>query len=258
MSSLAIGAPLTQATFADFVERLRHDCVGDGVRDHCTADAFFVVQHKVRVGGMDKEYSDKRFIHDGANLCEYETPLDYWNNCEQEERVELNLIAMEQGDCCFLELDEDDQWGVFEDGDVEDHSVIYYEEKWETINFHFTKAAAEAFIKRKGHDYGEMRVYVDAHTYGWEYNAIKQALLDGSLMFVGMPKVIETERCSPAQSRACLVAAKAFSDAGLSFVPVPVFGEDDARAFAELSVGRAEALAVVLEGDETNSQGGDA
>ena len=48
MSSLAVGAPLTQATFADFVERLRHDCVGDGVRDHWTADAFFVVQHKVR------------------------------------------------------------------------------------------------------------------------------------------------------------------------------------------------------------------
>ena len=49
------------------------------------------------------------------------------------------------------------RWGVFEDGDVEDHSVIYYEEKWETINFHFTKAAAEAFIKRKGHDYGELQ-----------------------------------------------------------------------------------------------------
>ena len=237
MSSLATGAPLTQSTFTDFVERLRHDCVGDGVRDHFTADAFFVVQHKVRVAGLDKEYSDKRFIHDGANLCEYETPLEYWNENDDETREALDFIAMERGECAFLDLSDDDQWGIFENSEVEDHSVIYYEEKWETINFHFTKAAAEAFIKRKGHDYGELRVYADAHTYGWEYNAIKQALLDGSLMFVGMSKVIETERCSPAQSRACLVAAKAFSDAGLSFVPVRVFGEDDARAFAEMSVG---------------------
>lgn len=257
MSSLAVGAPLTQATFADFVERLRHDCVGDGVRDHWTADAFFVVQHKVRVPGLDKEYSDKRFIHDGGSLCEYETPLEYWNECDEENRVSLDLIAMEQGDCCFLDLDEDDQWGVFEDGEVEDHSVIYYEEKWETVNIHFTKSAAEAFIKRKGHDYGELRVYADAHTYGWEYNAIKQALLDGSLMFVGMPKEIETERCSPTQSRACLVATKAWSDAGISFVPVPVFGEDDAQAFVKLSVDRADALAVALEANEARGQGGD-
>lgn len=189
MSSLAVGAPLTQATFTDFIERLHHDCVGEGVRDHCTADAFFVVQHKVRVVGLDKEYSDKRFIHDGANVCEYDTPLDYWNEIDDEEREALDLIAMWQGDCTFLELSEDDRWGVFEDGEVEDLSVIYYEEEWKTINFHFTKAAAEAFIKRKGHDYGELRVYADAHTYGWEYNAIKQALLDGRLQF--MPDVAE-------------------------------------------------------------------
>ena len=189
MRTLATGAPLTKETFNDFVERLHHDCVNNGVRDHFTADAFFVVQHKVRVSGLDKEYSDKRFILDEAYGTEYDAPLEYWNNCDREERVSLDLIATYHGDCCFLELDEDDQWGVFEDGDVEDHSVIYYEEKWETINFHFTKAAAEAFIKRKCHDYGEMRVYVDAHTYGWEYNAIKQALLDGRLQF--MPDVAE-------------------------------------------------------------------
>ena len=256
--SLAYGAPLTQATFADFVERLRYDCKGPRVDDHCTADAFFLVQHKGRVCGLDSEYSDKRFIFDNANYTEYESPKEWFDALEEEGQDFFNQIAQDESGADFLDLFECDQWDMFANDEIEDHSVIYYQDEWKTINHHFTYDAAEAFIKRKGHDYGELRVYADAHTYGWEYNAIKQALLDGSLMFVGMPKVIETERCSPAQSRACLVATKAFSDAGLSFVPVPVFGEDDARAFAELSVGRAEALAVVLEGDEANSQGGDA
>lgn len=189
MSSLAVGAPLTQATFADFVERLRHDCVGDGVRDHWTADAFFVVQHKVRDPGLDKEYSDKRFILDTTNGTEYDAPLDYWNECDDEDRAELDMVARSTAFKNFIDLHEHDQWGCFEQKNIEHLSVVYYEEKWETINFHFTKAAAEAFIKRKGHDYGEMRVYVDAHTYGWEYNAIKQALLDGRLQF--MPDVAE-------------------------------------------------------------------
>ena len=251
MSSLATGASLTRSTFTDFVDRLRHDCVGDGVRDHCTADAFFVVQHKVRVAGLDKEYSDKRFIHDGANLCEYETPLDYWNNCEQEERVELNLIATEQGDCCFLELDEDDQWGVFEDGDVEDHSVIYYEEKWETINFHFTKAAAEAFIKRKAHDYGEMRVYADAHTYGWEYNAIKAALLSGELVYVCSSSDISTDRASPVDLRKAMEAASTFVSAGLDFVPVPAYNAADKDMLIALLKKRLNELEGAVHKDET-------
>lgn len=184
MSTLSTGAPLTKETFNDFVERLRHDCVGERVQDHCTADAFFVVQNKIRVYGLDKGYSDKRVIYDSGNNCDYETPLEYWNDCEDEEQHSLNMLAAERGECTFLELEENDQWGIFEDGEVEDHSVIYYEEKWEALNFHFTHAAAEAFIERKGHDYGDLRVYANAHTYGWEYNAIKHALLDGRLQFV--------------------------------------------------------------------------
>lgn len=255
--SLAYGAPLTQSTFADFVERLRYDCKGERVNDHCTADAFFLVQHKDRVCGLDAEYSDKRFILDSANHAEYESPKEWFDALEEEGQDFFNQKAQDESGADFLDLFECDQWDMFANDEIEDHSVVYYQDEWKTINHHFTYDAAEAFIKRKGHDYGELRVYADAHTYGWEYNAIKQALLDGSLMFVGMPKEIETERCSPAQSRAGLVATKAWSDAGISFVPVPVFGEDDTHAFAGLALDRANALVVALEANEARGQGGD-
>jgi hypothetical protein len=44
--SLATGAKLTPETWADFVARLKHDCRSEGVSDHCTADAIFIVQAK--------------------------------------------------------------------------------------------------------------------------------------------------------------------------------------------------------------------
>ena len=55
------------------------------------------------------------------------------------------------------------------------------------MNSHFTKDAAEAFIRRKKHDYGEMRVYVESQYYAWEFEAIKAAILDGTLTYT--PKV---------------------------------------------------------------------
>ena len=51
------------------------------------------------------------------------------------------------------------------------------------MNSHFTREAAEAFIKRKSHDYRDgLRIYVDANIYCWEFNAIKEALMDGRLV----------------------------------------------------------------------------
>ena len=56
--TLASGAPLTAETFADLVQRLRHDCIGDGVKDHGTADAIFTVQAKRRITGLDLDNVD--------------------------------------------------------------------------------------------------------------------------------------------------------------------------------------------------------
>jgi hypothetical protein len=37
------------------------------------------------------------------------------------------------------------------------------------MNSHFTKDTAEAFIRRKQHDYGEMRIYVESQYYDWKF-----------------------------------------------------------------------------------------
>lgn len=177
--SLALGAPLTLKTFADFVQRLRHDCIGDGVKDHGTADAIFTVQAKRRVTGLDLDLTDGWLIHfDG---CEWTNPLDYWNELDAESQSSLDADVREKHDCGFLALDLHDQFEFL--GSLQGHTLTGYQEVWEHVNSHFTKDAAEAFIRRKKHDYRRgLRVYVEAQTYCWEWNAIKQALMDGQLV----------------------------------------------------------------------------
>ncbi|WP_255312004.1 hypothetical protein [Pseudomonas mandelii] len=94
---------------------------------------------------------------------------------------------MADRECRFLELDEDDQWEAL--SDLEDHTVTGWHQRWEIVNSHFTKDAAEAFIRRKNHDYGEMRVCVESQYYAWEFEAIKAAILDGTLTHI--PKLPE-------------------------------------------------------------------
>lgn len=249
--SLAYGAPLTQSTFADFVERLRYDCKGERVNDHCTADAFFLVQHKDRVCGLDAEYSDKRFILDSANHAEYESPKEWFDALEEEGQDFFNQKAQDESGADFLDLFECDQWDMFANDEIEDHSVVYYQDEWKTINHHFTYDAAEAFIKRKSHDYGEMRVYTDAHTYGWEYNTIKAALLSGELVYVGSNSDISTDRASPVDLREAMEAASTFVSAGLDFVPVPVYNAADKDMLIALLKKRLNELEGAVHEDET-------
>lgn len=186
--SLANGCDLNAATWADFVTRLRHDCVGAGVHDHCTAAAIFIVQARRITYGIDTDYSANRVLIDHCNEGEWFSPKDYWDDRDEDERVALNKAMQDWSDCQFMKADESDQWYVL--GELEGHAVTGWCESWEYINAHFTKDAAEAFIRRKKHDYRKgMRVYVDSQYYAWEFEAIKEAILDGTLTYI--PKVIK-------------------------------------------------------------------
>lgn len=181
--SIATGAPLDAATFADFVSRLRHDCVGEGVRDHCTADAIFIVEAKRFDYGIDLDYCQDRVILVSCDEAEWFSIADYWEDADEELRGTLNQKAQEDGECDFMDLHVDDQFEML--GELEEHQVTGYAERWEYVNAHFTKDAADAFIKRKKHDYPKgMRVYVESQYYAWEFNAIKKALLSGRLQYV--------------------------------------------------------------------------
>lgn len=182
--SLARGAELSAETWGDFVDRLRHDCVGAGVREHCTADAIFIVEARRLIYGIDLDYSDKLVVLCTADEAEWFSPKEYWDDCDEEQQEKLNEAAQESGECDFLDLGEDDQWELL--GELEEHTVTGWDERWEYVNSHFTRDAADAFIQRKKHDYRKgLRVYVDAQSYCWEYNAIKEAILQGRLVLAG-------------------------------------------------------------------------
>lgn len=175
--SIATGSPLTPETWNDFVERLRHDCRGEGVSSHHTAAALFTVQTQRIDYGFERDYAE------GLVVClddsRWFSPAEYWADLDDDEQASLNTQAQESHDCDFTELEEDDQWEML--GGLDDHTVTGWNKRWEIVNSHFTKEAAEAFIRRKQHDYGPMRVYVESQYYAWEFEAIKDAIMDGRL-----------------------------------------------------------------------------
>ena len=179
-TSIAKGAEITPETWDDFVDRLRHDCVGAGVERHYTADAIFIVQARRKVFGIDLDYTDKRAV-----ICDescWESPQEYWEDQDEFGQSTLNRIATEEHELNFLDLGYDDQWEIL-DG-LDDHYVTGWDERWEYVCAHFTQEAADAFIARKKHDFPDgLRVYVDAQTYCWEFNAIKEAILSGRIVF---------------------------------------------------------------------------
>lgn len=178
--SIAKGAALDAATWADFVKRLHHDCVGEGVDDHSTAEALFTVQARRIDSGIDREYASNTLVaHEDS---QWFSPQEYWDDLDEEERAELDAAAQTDSGENFLALDTWSQWEIL--GALDGHTVTGWEERWEYVNSHFTKDAAEAFIARKKHDYRDgIRVYVEAQIYCWEFNAIKAAILSGKLEF---------------------------------------------------------------------------
>jgi len=184
IKSLASGGELTEESFSDFVARLKHDCVGDGVKDHCTADAIFTVEAKQYIYGLDKDFSDDLVIlWDDASWKNPDSFYDDHIDYDIAKQLDNAAIGMAIGmmDVKFKDLDLSDKFDLI--NEIDEVVVTGFSEKWVRVNSHFTKDAAEAFIKRKKHDYPHgLRVYVDAQNYCWEFNAIKEALIEGKLV----------------------------------------------------------------------------
>jgi hypothetical protein len=178
--SIATKEALTADTFSDFVQRLRHHVRGEGVNWHQTADALFTVQARQIDFGIDPAYTEQLAVAIEDSM--YFSPQEYWDSCDAEFRAHLDGLAQEDHEGPFLALDECDQWEIL--GALDDHTVSGWSERWEHVNSHFTKEAAEAFITRKMHDYRKgMRVYVEAQVYCWEFNAIIAGLMEGLIVF---------------------------------------------------------------------------
>lgn len=180
-ASLVYG-DLTPETFADFKARLRYDCKGPRGDDHCTSAALFKVENRRIIYGIDMNYTDQYAIyHDGDSESVYHSVKEYWDSLHSSHKRQLNIRMQEEWSSQFMKASEWQQWGVLKD--LPGHTVTGWQEEWEYVNCHFTHAAAEAFIQRKKHDYRELRVYVDSQYWCWEFEAIKTAILNGTLVY---------------------------------------------------------------------------
>lgn len=178
--SIAIGSPLTKETFDDFVTRLRYHCEGEGVSDHCTADALFVVQRLVYEDGIDAEYAEGTEIYLPDSCSTWWSMDEFWKGQDKSDKARINHRARKLFETKFDGLAQYEQKEVLEELG---YIVSGWRSRWEGISYHFTKEAADAWIKRKSHDYRDgLRVYAEAQIYCWEFNTIKEAILAGRLV----------------------------------------------------------------------------
>ena len=179
--TIAAGGPLNNDTFNDFIKRLRHDVAGERVHDHCTRDAIFTVQRLRRIEGIDLSFEPPRVLTDCDHERRWFSPKAYWDELDLGSKKALNEEATQAEDQFFLDMDESEQWDFLADRDY--LNVYGYQEEWEHVNSHLTYAAAEAFIKRKGHDYPDgLRIYTNSRVWCPEFTIIIDALLAGQLV----------------------------------------------------------------------------
>lgn len=172
---------LTPENFQDFIERLTYHNKGEGVEDHCTANPIFVVQSLEYVDGIDLDYDPDYFWTDEEHEVKY----------DDDEMLEaLKEYVADGGKIDDFDPEHDDitdHFDLYRENAIvdDDYNVIFrkigYARKWRYVNAHFTREAAEAFIKRKKHDHRELRIWVDSQYWCPEFNAIVDGLLSGKI-----------------------------------------------------------------------------
>jgi len=160
--------------FEDFIERLKYHHKGEGVREHGTAAPLFLVQEEKVIYGMDRDYTDDYvWVCSEDRECSYETDDGLLEAIEEDSR-ETGVVYDD------FDLSVDDE--ITYNGDVV-YEKIWLRKQWETVNCHFTKEAAEAFINRKGHDHEKLRIYVATQYWCKEWCNVVHALLSGQITY---------------------------------------------------------------------------
>lgn len=165
---------LTPEIFQDFITRLSYHNRGAGVNEHHTANPLFIVEKLERITGIDTQYDPEYFWADDSNEGQLTT---------EELQEELADWLSDGNECDPFDPEWDDKVTT-NNGTKILYEKIGYVEKWEYVCSHFTREAAEAFIKRKKHDYQDLRVYVDSQYWCHEFNAIINGLISGKIGLV--------------------------------------------------------------------------
>lgn len=124
-------------------------------QDNCyTTDPVYVVQEKYKQSVPDYRGEFVEYIETMSG-----------DNCSYDSYEEMVEAFLESG------YDKEEQ---INDSDYFENS---YNIDWRNINYHFTREGAEWFIKRKKHDYNELRIYVDSLYHCYEMKMLRDILL---------------------------------------------------------------------------------
>lgn len=180
LNPLFTGSPLTAELFEDFITRLKHDCEGAGVAEHCTAEVIFLVEKKERLYGIDTEYAQQLAVYREDSY--YHSVIEFIADYGKEFLPKLDELCLKSYGKVFKEVDEFEQ--LLEIGELDGFTVFGYHEHWSLVNSHFTQSSADAFVSKHGHKYGgDLRVSQESQHRSFEFNAIKNAILSGNLVW---------------------------------------------------------------------------
>ena len=169
----------------EFLERLKYWNLGEGVRNHGTANPIFEVKEKVRVYGLDSQYSENSVWFDNENERSWDDIPSLLKDLD--ESGEIDDLFRETGDYnCktvgdYLRLHEFDQEKFLERLGFNE---VWYVEEWKHVNTHLTSEGAQRFIDRKQHDYGELKIWVDSLYWCFEFQEVIEAILNGEIGYI--------------------------------------------------------------------------
>ena len=130
-----------------FLKELSHELRTQDNR--ITSDPLFTVQQKVRIYGVNPDYTD----------------LHVW--------VKLNDPEHESSELESRGLDAISLAG----GDIENWEKVGYVERWEFVTACFTEKGCRDYLKVNGHNLKEPRIYVESACGNREYNTVRETLL---------------------------------------------------------------------------------
>ncbi|EOQ73075.1 ead/Ea22-like family protein [Acinetobacter lactucae] len=172
----------TPETWAEFTQQLKNSWEKDNAG---TDSPIFVVQAKNIVWGLDPTHDSVEItnIVDVDQDSKYKSVEEFFESLKATDKHDLNGLAIDEEDELFLDVKTSTQFNILTDWNWNGHNVHICHGKyfWEDVNCHLTRSAAEAFIKRKSHDYGELRVFVKSLYWCDEFKNLLNAIISGEV-----------------------------------------------------------------------------
>jgi len=170
----------TPETWAEFTKQLKNSWEKDNAG---TDSPIFVVQAKNIVWGLDPTHDSVEItnIVDVDQDSKYKSVEDFFESLKASDKHDLNGLAIDEEDELFLDVKTSTQINILTDWNERNVHICHGKYFWEDINCHLTRSAAEAFIKRKSHDYGELRVFVKSLYWCDEFKNLLNAIISGEV-----------------------------------------------------------------------------